>query len=111
MTSILKLVGSKIRDVRKQKGWSQEMLGEKAGFHFSYIGGVERGEKNISLLNLEKIATALGVKVHQFFSYSEEFQSLDLDKESSIHELLELLLRLKPSDLKKVRVVLKEFLK
>ncbi|WP_249923436.1 helix-turn-helix domain-containing protein [Paenibacillus sp. RS8] len=51
---ILKLVGSKIREIRKSQGLSQEQLGEKAGFHFSYIGGLERGERNVTLSNLPR---------------------------------------------------------
>lgn len=71
---ILKQVGDTLRDLRKQKHLSQEELGERAGFHFSYIGKMERGEVNITLVNLERISTALGVGLHQFFpfSYSEE---------------------------------------
>lgn len=109
MTSILKLVGTKIRDLRRQKGWSQELLGEKAGVKFSYIGSVERGEQNITLLNLEKIANALDVKVHHFFTYSKEIKSLDISKEETIQELLEMMLRMDQSDLKKIRNILKEF--
>ncbi|MFB9327828.1 helix-turn-helix domain-containing protein [Paenibacillus aurantiacus] len=109
MTPILKLVGSKIRDIRKQRGWSQELLGEKAGVKFSYIGSVERGEQNITLLNLEKIATALDVKVHSLFSYSVELEKFEISKESMIYELLEILIRLEQNDLRKVRAILKEF--
>lgn len=42
---ILRMVGTRVRDLRKKKGLSQEELGERAGVHFSYIGGVERAEK------------------------------------------------------------------
>ena len=44
-------------------GMSQEKLGELAELHRTYIGDIERGERNVSLLNMEKIATALGVKL------------------------------------------------
>ncbi|MDQ0493647.1 transcriptional regulator with XRE-family HTH domain [Paenibacillus brasilensis] len=56
---VLKLVGARIRVLRKEKGLSQEALGEKGGFHFTYIGQIERGEKNVSLINVAKIAKAL----------------------------------------------------
>jgi transcriptional regulator with XRE-family HTH domain len=42
-------------------GWSQEKLAEKADLHWTYVGGIERGERNISLQNIVKIARALGV--------------------------------------------------
>ncbi|MFE9278714.1 helix-turn-helix domain-containing protein [Paenibacillus glucanolyticus] len=108
MSSILKLVGAKVRDLRKQKGWSQELLGEKAGLHFSYIGGLERGEKNITLINLQKVATALDVQVQDFFTYSKETKKID--KEPIVQETLELLLKLDRSDLKKIKTIIKEFL-
>jgi transcriptional regulator with XRE-family HTH domain len=110
MSNLLKLVGTKIRDIRKQKGLSQEQLGELASFHFSYIGGVERGETNISLNNLDKIAKALDVEVYHFFSYVQHLHDVDYEKESIIKELLELMLKQNTSDLRKIRIVLKELL-
>ncbi|MGN7360400.1 helix-turn-helix domain-containing protein [Paenibacillus sp. SAF-054] len=65
---ILLRVGARIRELRKEKGLTQEALGEKGGFHFSYIGQIERGEKNVALLNLAKIAEALGVDISQLFT-------------------------------------------
>ncbi len=56
-------VGLKVTELRGEKGWTQEELGHRAGLHRAYIGQVERGEKNIGLRNLEKIAKSLGVKV------------------------------------------------
>ena len=51
--------GSHLREVRKNKGFSQEGLALACGLDRTYIGGVERGERNISLLNIYKIASAL----------------------------------------------------
>lgn len=56
-------VGLRVTELRGEKGWTQEELGHRAGLHRAYIGQVERGEKNIGLRNLEKIAKGLGVKV------------------------------------------------
>jgi transcriptional regulator with XRE-family HTH domain len=53
-------LGEAIRKKRLQLGLSQERLAEKAGLHWTYIGGIERGERNVSLLNIVKIARALG---------------------------------------------------
>lgn len=64
---ILLRVGTRIRELRKEKGLTQEALGEKGGFHFSYVGQIERGEKNVALLNLAKIAEALDVDISQLF--------------------------------------------
>jgi len=56
-------VGFNIRRIREKRGLSQEKLGALAGLHRAYIGQIERGEKNIGLKNLEKIAKALEVPV------------------------------------------------
>jgi len=59
--SILGLFGKNVRELRQKKGLSQEKLAEIAGLHRTYIGMIERAEKNITLLNIAKIAKALKV--------------------------------------------------
>jgi len=59
--ALLKRFGSRVRKVRREKGLSQEELALEAGLDRSYIGGVERGERNIALVNLVKISKALSV--------------------------------------------------
>jgi transcriptional regulator with XRE-family HTH domain len=61
--AILIKLGNAIREARKAKGWSQEELAFQAGLDRTYIGSVERGERNIAALNLVKIATVLGLGV------------------------------------------------
>ena len=53
--------------MRAKRGLSQEELAEKCELDRSYVGGVERGERNVSLLNIKKIADALGVSAREFF--------------------------------------------
>ncbi|MBA7478083.1 hypothetical protein ES707_13499 [subsurface metagenome] len=60
---ILKKFGYRVKKLRVQKGWSQERLGKRAGLHRTYVGSMERSERNISLINIEKIAKALNVKI------------------------------------------------
>lgn len=62
MESVLVRFGRRVRELRKKKGMSQEALALEAGLDRSYVGGVERGERNISLINIEKLARALGVR-------------------------------------------------
>lgn len=59
--------GNRVRMLRKQKGLSQEALALACDLDRTYIGGVERGERNISLLNIQKIAEALGVSPGELF--------------------------------------------
>jgi transcriptional regulator with XRE-family HTH domain len=58
---VLDRFGRRLRETRKGQGVSQEKLAALAGLHRTYVSSVERGEKNISLLNIEKLARALGV--------------------------------------------------
>lgn len=58
---VLRQFGTKVKKLRKAKGWSQEELAKRTGLHRTYIGSIERSERNVSLLNIEKIAKALGV--------------------------------------------------
>jgi len=53
--------GLKLMEVRKAKGWSQERLALESGLARSYLGGVERGRRNIALVNIVKLAETLGV--------------------------------------------------
>lgn len=64
---ILKKFGEKVREERLKKKLSQEQLADLAGVHRTYIGMIERAEKNITLENIEKIANALKIKVSEIF--------------------------------------------
>jgi transcriptional regulator with XRE-family HTH domain len=64
---ITKKFGEKVRKERIRKGLSQEQLADLAGVHRTYIGMIERAEKNITLENIEKITKALGLKLSDFF--------------------------------------------
>lgn len=107
MSEILKLVGSKIRDIRKQNGLSQEQLGEKAGFHFTYIGGLERGERNINLKNLEKISEALGIQIYELFGYAKDVTHLS-DKDGTLQRLFFILMNRDQKEIKMAINVLSE---
>ena len=66
--------GKRVRELRARSGISQELLADRAGLDRTYISGVERGERNISILNIEKIASALNVSIEYLFS-NERFSS------------------------------------
>jgi transcriptional regulator with XRE-family HTH domain len=67
-SSILLKFGKKVRDERVKLGLSQEELAARAGLHRTYIGMIERAEKNITLENIEKIARALGIDIKNLFN-------------------------------------------
>lgn len=60
---ILTLFGKNVQKLRTEQNISQEKLAEKAHLHRTYIGMVERAERNITLINMQKIANALGVEI------------------------------------------------
>lgn len=59
--------GSTLRKLRDECGYSQEELAERAGLHRNYVGGVERGERNVALENIVKLAKALSVSPKELF--------------------------------------------
>lgn len=61
-------IGLLIRGERLKQGLSQEKLAERAELHRTYIGMLERGDKNITVLNLNKVAAALGLSLPEFFA-------------------------------------------
>ncbi len=64
-TEILKKFGQRVREERLKQGLSQEELAEKASLHRTYIGMIERAEKNITLINIGKISKALGISIEE----------------------------------------------
>ena len=67
MSEIAKTVGQRIRNYRTRAGFSQEKLAELSGCHPTYIGQLERGEKNATIESIEKIAAALNISMSQLF--------------------------------------------
>ena len=76
MSDIAKILGQRIRNHRTSKGLSQEKLAELSGCHPTYIGQLERGEKNATIESIEKISSALNV------SLSSLFEKLGSEEES-----------------------------
>jgi transcriptional regulator with XRE-family HTH domain len=68
----LVLFGQRLVQLRKQRGWSQEQLALECGMARSYLGGVERGKRNIALLNICKLADALSVSPAEMLQFHED---------------------------------------
>lgn len=77
MAEIKRLIGDQIRRLRKERGLSQEGLAWKVGMHYTYIGAIERGEKNWSVGTLSRIADGLDVRIDEFFDFIEPRQIPD----------------------------------
>ena len=62
-------IGQRLRELRKQKGLSQEKFSFECELDRTYIASIEQGKRNVSIANIEKIATALDMSVSEFFNY------------------------------------------
>ena len=67
MADVKTKFGARVRALRQAKGLSQEAFADICGLHRTYIGAIERGERNVSLENIEKIAKALGISIVSLF--------------------------------------------
>ena len=65
-------LGRRIRAMRSKRGWTQEQFAEFCGLHRTYMGHVERGEKNVSLSTVLRVANALGVRISALFSRPQD---------------------------------------
>lgn len=64
------LFGQRLAAIRRSKGWSQEKLALESGMARSYVGGVERGQRNIALVNICKLAETLGISPGELMSWN-----------------------------------------
>lgn len=88
MSEIATIVGQRIRNYRTNLGYSQEKLAEMAFCHSTYIGQVERGEKNATLESIAKITAALGISFSQLFEKIGNEASNKLDYPLMCYEFL-----------------------
>jgi transcriptional regulator with XRE-family HTH domain len=64
---IKRALGRRIRELRKRLNWSQEKMAEASGLHWTYVGQVERGERNLTLNSIQAIAKAFSLKISDLF--------------------------------------------
>lgn len=103
MSTIAAIVGQRIRTYRQKTNMTQEELAEQAELHHTYIGQVERGEKNMTLSSLEKILDALNV------SFSDFFEGLEPRNRESIPSLCyEIICRREEKDQQRIYRILSE---
>lgn len=70
-TDIRSRFGKRVRQLRTARGYSQEKLAELADVHWTYLGSIERGERNPALINLERLAKALDISLSELFAFDE----------------------------------------
>ena len=66
------LFAKNLREARKERGLSQEKLAELVDLHRTYVGSVERGERNVSIDNMERLAEAVGIELRDLLSTSKD---------------------------------------
>lgn len=87
MENVKRLIGDRIRQLRKEKGLSQENLGYKAELHYTHIGSIERGEKNWSIDTLIKLARGLNVEIVDLFNFPMPLADAEKMKQSLIEDI------------------------
>jgi transcriptional regulator with XRE-family HTH domain len=108
MSEFVKLVGEKIRLVRKAQGMTQERLSELSGLSEKYLSDTERGARNISLESLEKIMDALKIKPHELFLYADT-DGITTDKYQLIEMFKPLLIERDILEIKFLLKIIQEF--
>lgn len=86
--NLLLSIGKRIQSIRERKGLTQEQLEEKTGVNTKYISAIERGQKNVTIKTLEKVAKGLDVELYQLLLVSEEIGS-----ERAVKKALEALIK------------------
>jgi len=104
MDNISKHIGKTIREYRKSQGLSQEKLAERVGTKHTDIGKLERGERNVTLRTLERVAQSLGIEVYQLFE--DEKRSKLTRKEYLMDKINQTLSNVSDNDLEKLLSVL-----
>ncbi len=103
--SVLKEFGKRVRELRKEMRLSQEELAERANLHHTYIGGVERGERNPSLKSIKKIADALGVELEALFIPPA---GIKVTNRELIEEIKRIVSTMDPHGLKLVKAIVED---
>lgn len=91
MENIVLLVGQNIKKHRKEQSLTQQQLAEKCGFKTTYIAGVERGERNITLQSLEKISVGLNVAASELLMSSQDNSKIKITRDELFNKLNEVL--------------------
>ncbi len=75
--ALKKLLGNRVREMRRAKGWTQTEFAAQIEMDYRYVGAIERGEVNITIDNIERVAAGFGIPAYQLFLFSTEEKELD----------------------------------
>jgi transcriptional regulator with XRE-family HTH domain len=84
---VRRLIGDRIRQLRKEKGFSQEKLGYESDLHYTHIGSIERGQKNWSIDTIVKLAKGLNVEVVDLFNFPIPLADTKKMKKSLVEDI------------------------
>lgn len=107
---INKQFGRKLRELRKMKGLTQEDLGDRSGLHWKFIGQVERGNSDIKLNNIAKIASGLGMEIDDLLFFCFPQEKFSKDAKENLALLMPILKSNSKTKLRKLKVFIKEIL-
>ena len=94
---LLVSIGEKIQKLREKRGITQEQLEEKTGINAKYISSIECGQKNVTILTLEKIAKSLDVELFELLVLPKDLESEDIARKAKTYQLWEMPALQKPS--------------
>ena len=102
------VLGRRLKALRKQRGWTQERMAERAGLSWKYYSEIERGRRNASIDSIRKIADGLEISMSGLFLFIDDSQLTD-DEEQIIASVTRILAKADKKTKRKVRVLLREF--
>lgn len=105
MNELTYKVGTRIKELRKQKGFSQETLAFEANMHPAQIGHIERGEQSPTIDTVEKIICALDISVSDFFN----FENVELNNGNALNLFLSTLTKDELNDISTILLILKKW--
>jgi transcriptional regulator with XRE-family HTH domain len=105
--SVKKELGTRIRTLRKRNGLTQEEMAEKCDLHWTYIGGLERGERNPTLTTMQRVAAGLNVGLNQLID-ARSFPKPKSEEESKEARLLRLIRKKGPENVDLATKVIRE---
>ncbi|UCD84172.1 MAG: helix-turn-helix transcriptional regulator [Deltaproteobacteria bacterium] len=102
--------GGKLRELRKMRGMTQEELAEKAGLHWKFIGEVERGDSDIKLGNIARIANGLGMELNELLEYCFPKVVRSREEEEVVGLLMKLVGNNDKKKIQKLKIFIEEIL-